>query len=70
MLTKISLDFPLSVLTIRETLSRLVKLDSSSLIDKSRHAGSFLTESEVQSLREEMTRDSALMKKWLAARNR
>lgn len=70
MLTKISLNVPLGVLTMRETISRLVKLESSSLTEESRRAGSFLTVSEVQSLREEMTRDGALMKEWLAARDR
>lgn len=70
MLTKISLHLPLGILTTRETLSRLVKFEKFSLIEKSRNLGSFLTVSEVQSLREEMTRDGALMKKWLAARNR
>ncbi|CRM55049.1 hypothetical protein HX810_24780 [Pseudomonas salomonii] len=70
MLTKISLNVPLGVLTMRETLSRLVILESSSLTEDSRRAGSFFTVSEVQSLREEMTRDGALMKEWLAARGR
>ncbi|MDF5893773.1 hypothetical protein P4A93_19380 [Pseudomonas syringae pv. syringae] len=70
MLTKISLNLPLGILTMRETLSRLVKLETFSLTEKTRNAGSFLTMSEVQSLREEMTRDGVLMKKWLAARNR
>lgn len=68
MLTKISRNVPLGVLTMRETLSRLVKLESSSLTEESRHARSFLTVNEVQSLREEMVRDGALMKEWLAAR--
>lgn len=70
MLTKISLNAPLGALTMRETLSRLVKLESSSLTEESRHAGSFLTVSEVQSLREEMARDGALMKEWLGDRER
>ena len=67
MLRKISLNVPLGVLTVRETLSRLVKLESSNQTEESRHAGSLLTVSEVQSLREEMVRDGALMKEWLAA---
>ena len=70
MLTKILLNAPLGALTMRETLSRLVKLESSSLTEESRHAGSFLTVSEVQSLREEMARDGALMKEWLGDRER
>ena len=70
MLTKISLSVPLGILTVRETLSRLVKLESSNVTEESRHAGSFLTVSEVQSLLEEMVRDGTLMKEWLAARER
>lgn len=70
MLTKVSLNVPLGVLTVRETLSRLVKLESSDLTKDSGHKSSFLTVSEVQSLREEMVRDGALMKEWLAARER
>ncbi|NNB27655.1 hypothetical protein [Pseudomonas fragi] len=69
MFTKMPLDMPLGVLTMRETLSRLVKLDSSKLSKEYRRAGSFLTPSEVKSLRVEMTRDGALMKKWLATRD-
>ena len=70
MLSKISPNVPLGVLTMRETLSRLVKFKPSGLTEETSHAGSFLTVSEVQSLRKEMKRDGALMKEWLVARER
>lgn len=70
LLVKISLSLPLGILTTQEILSRLLRLKSSSLAGERRRVVSFLTSSEVQSLRGEMIRDGALMKKWLAARDR
>jgi outer membrane protein assembly factor BamE (lipoprotein component of BamABCDE complex) len=66
MLTKILLKMQLGILTTKETLSRLDNLGLSSPAKKHSRAGTFLTESEVRSLREEMKRDGELMKKWLA----
>ena len=57
---------PLDTLAVNES-SRSARLESPGSSPEHLRAGSFLTESEIKSLREEMIRDGAQMKKWLAA---
>lgn len=56
------------VLTVKETISRLSSLDLSKHSKERPRPDMFLTETEVQSLREEMMRDGAHMKEWLSAK--
>jgi len=64
--SKISLKILIGALTTAETVARLTKLESTIPLRNRLRASSLLTESEVQSLREEMIKDGARMKKWLA----
>lgn len=57
-----------SILTVKETVSRLSSLGLSRSAEERPCPGSFLTESEVRSLRGEMIRDGARMKEWLSSK--
>lgn len=56
------------ILTVEETISRLSSIDLSKHSKTRPRPDMFLTETEVQSLREEMMRDGARMREWLSAK--
>lgn len=58
----------LGILTADETLSRLTNSNFSKSSQELTRVGSFLSDGEVQSLREEMIRDGAYMKEWLRSK--
>lgn len=60
----------LGILTPGETLSRLTMSNPSRYYSGVARFGSFLTEDELQSLREEMIRDAKYMKEWLRSKPR
>ncbi|UPT37846.1 hypothetical protein [Pseudomonas amygdali] len=58
------------ILSADETLSRLINSNLSKSSQERIKVGSFLTDSELQALREEMIRDGAYMKGWLRSKAR
>lgn len=60
----------LGALTAGETLSRFANSTLSNSSQKLTQIGSFLTDVELQSLREEMIRDGAYMEGWLASKTK
>lgn len=56
------------ILTVKETISRLSSIDLSKHSITRPRPDMFLTETEVQSLREEMRRDGARMREWLSGK--
>ncbi|MBJ2208129.1 hypothetical protein JFT33_16175 [Pseudomonas carnis] len=60
----------LGILTADEKLSRMVNSKFYESSQERSRVGSFLTGSELQSLREEMMKDGAYMKEWLKSKPR
>ncbi|WP_455911486.1 hypothetical protein [Pseudomonas putida] len=60
----------LGILTADEKLSRIVSSKFYESSQERSRVGSFLTGSELQSLREEMMKDGAYMKEWLRSKPR
>ena len=60
----------LGILTADEKLSRMVNSKFYESSQERSRVGSFLTGSELQSLREEMMKDGAYMKEWLRSKPR
>ena len=60
----------LGILTADEKLSRIVSSNFYESSQERSRVGSFLTGSELQSLREEMMKDGAYMKEWLKSKPR
>lgn len=60
----------LGILTADEKLSRMVNSKFYESSQERSRVGSFLTDSELQSLREEMMKDGAYMKEWLKSKPR
>ncbi|WP_434679415.1 hypothetical protein J3P77_02760 [Pseudomonas sp. R1-18] len=60
----------LGILTANEKLSRIVNSKFYESSQERSGVGSFLTGSELQSLREEMMKDGAYMKEWLRSKPR
>ncbi|MEQ4284914.1 hypothetical protein [Pseudomonas syringae] len=60
----------LGTLISGETLSRLTDSTLSKSSQERTGVGSFLTDVELQSLREEMIRDGGYMEEWLASKTR
>ncbi|WP_139045245.1 MULTISPECIES: hypothetical protein [Pseudomonas syringae group] len=60
----------LGILTADEKLSRIVNSKFYESSQERSRVGSFLTGSELQSLREEMMKDGAYMKEWLRSKPR
>lgn len=58
------------ILSVDETLSRLINSNLPKSSQERTQVGSFLTDSELQALREEMIRDGAYMKEWLRSKAR
>ncbi len=58
----------LGVFSADETLSKLKNSNFSKFSQERTRVGSFLSDGEVQSLREEMIRDGAYMKEWLRSK--
>lgn len=56
------------VLSADEKLSRLISSNFSNSSQECTRVGSFLSDGEVQSMREEMIRDGAYMKEWLRSK--
>jgi hypothetical protein len=60
----------LGILTADETLSRMVNSKFYESSQERSRVGSFLTGSELQSLREEMMKDGTYLKEWLKSKPR
>ncbi|WP_156717471.1 hypothetical protein [Pseudomonas sp. FH1] len=60
----------LGILTADEKLSRIINSNFYESSQERSRVGSFLTGSELQSLREEMMKDGAYMKEWLRSKPR
>jgi hypothetical protein len=60
----------LGILTADEKLSRIINSNFYEASQERSRVGSFLTGSELKSLREEMMKDGAYMKEWLKSKPR